>query len=89
MSTLSHIARGWKEFLKGDEYTKHLMSERLAICDGCIHKQQLGKAGKILVKMVNEQASLYKCAKCNCPLSPKTANPTGECPIGKWGIAGV
>lgn len=89
MSKLSHIARGWYNFAKAEPYIKQLMDYRLAICDTCPNKQQLNTAGQLLVKLINQEGSLFKCAKCKCPLSSKTADPGSECPIGKWGIAGT
>jgi len=89
LKALSHIARGWYNFSKATPYIRELMSQRLEICDSCSYKQQLNAAGKKIVRMINEDGSLYKCGKCNCPLSAKTADPSSSCPIGKWDIAGT
>jgi hypothetical protein len=86
---LSEIATSWYDFKEATDYTKQLMEHRLSICDSCTEKQQLNSLGKLLVTSVNEDASLFKCGKCNCPLSPKTAGLLNTCPLGKWGIAGT
>jgi len=88
LKKLSHIARGWMNFIKGDPYVKEIMNKRLEICDTCVFKEQLSDTGKFIVNLVNNEASMFQCGKCKCPLSAKTADPTSECPIGKWGIAG-
>lgn len=85
---LTKIAESWYDFSTADEYTKQLMAFRLRICDACPEKVQMSKVGQILVQFINEEASLYKCNKCQCPLAAKTAGAENTCPLGKWGMAG-
>ena len=85
---LLKIAKSWYDFIQGNDYTKSLMEKRLGICDNCSEKVQMDSLGQIIVTTINKEASMYKCNKCNCPLSPKTAYPTNTCPLGKWGPAG-
>jgi len=89
LSQLINIAEGWFDFIQGTPYTKELMRFRLAICDNCPQKKQMSALGKFLVSTVNNEASLFKCAKCNCLLASKTAAPGSKCPLGKWDIAGT
>lgn len=87
--TLLHIARGWYNYITSTPYTQELMDKRLAICDVCDKKQQLGSVGELLVTTINKEGSLFKCGECNCPLSAKTADPTSSCPLNKWSVAGT
>jgi len=82
---LTHIAQGWYNFVVGSPETKQLMAERLAICDGCPHKVQISSAGQVLLRAINQQASLYSCGLCGCPLAGLTAAPRKKCKAGKWG----
>ena len=86
---LKLIAESWYAFIHADPYTKNLMQDRLAICDRCPHKAQMNAVGKFIVSTINAEASLFKCNLCSCPLAAKTANPSSECTIKKWGIAGT
>lgn len=88
MTSLLQIARSWYNFYVATPETKHIMSKRLEVCDKCEHKVQVSEAGKILIQAVNEEASVYQCGVCHCPLAAKTAHPMNECPLGKWKIAG-
>jgi DNA-directed RNA polymerase subunit RPC12/RpoP len=90
MSTpLTQIARSWFKFIKGDSYTKVLMTNRLAICDQCEHKTLITPAGQIVMRVLsNDPDAVYQCSKCGCPLMSKTADPMNECPLKKWTIAG-
>lgn len=85
---LIQIAKSWYDFSQGSDYTKALMESRLTICDNCPEKVQMDSLGQAIVTSINAEASIYKCGKCNCPLSPKTAHPANTCPLGKWGVAG-
>lgn len=86
---LTNIAQGWYEFAKGSPQTKHLMLFRLSKCDKCPEKVEMDTLGKVIISTINNEASLYKCNKCGCPLASKTAAPGEACPLGKWGIAGT
>jgi hypothetical protein len=86
---LLNIAESWYDFLTADFNTKELMRKRLAVCDSCTHKVQLNTAGKFIVTAINEEASIYRCGLCTCPLAAKTANPKNSCRIEKWGVAGT
>lgn len=82
------IARSWFNFIQGDIATKQLMFKRLEVCDKCTEKVQIDDLGKVLIQVINEEASTFQCGKCNCPLASKTAHPANECPLGKWKKAG-
>ncbi len=86
---LIQIAKSWYNFSHGTDATKALMNHRLSICDTCPEKVQMTLVGQVIVTGINAEASVYKCGKCNCPLSPKTAHPANTCPLGKWGVAGT
>lgn len=87
-ATLIQIARSWFAFAKGEPYTKGLMQKRLAICDLCPEKEELSETGQVLVKVLNDEGSLYRCGKCGCPLAGLTAGSGNECPLKKWKKAG-
>lgn len=89
LQNLVNIAEGWFDFIQGTPYTKELMRFRLTICDSCPEKKQMSSMGKLLISTVNNEASLFKCGKCTCPLAPMTASPGKKCPLGKWDIAGT
>lgn len=88
MLKLSHIARGWFNFIKGDAYTKMMMTKRLVICDTCEEKKEISSLGKLLIQSINDEASVFQCGRCGCPLAAKTAEPLEQCPLKKWTIAG-
>lgn len=89
LKKLRDIAEGWFDFASGSPATKELMAFRLDKCDACPEKIEMTALGQVLVSTINNEASLYKCKKCNCPLASKTAAPGATCPIGKWDIAGT
>jgi len=83
LQSLTNIAEGWYDFIQGTPYTKELMKYRLNICDTCPEKKQLSSLGQFIVSTVNNEASLFKCGKCSCPLASKTAGPRSKCPLGQ------
>lgn len=87
--SIFNIAYSWYQFIHGDDQVKDMMFKRLKICDTCPEKQPLDKLGKLLVSTLSRDAVMYKCGKCNCPLSGKTAGPGNACPLGKWKEAGA
>lgn len=89
LQKLRNIAEGWYNFAAGTPATRELMQFRLDKCDTCPEKVQMSALGELLVSTINNEASLYQCKKCSCPLASKTAAPGAECPLGKWGIAGT
>jgi hypothetical protein len=82
--SLPQIASGWYNFIKGDPQTKLMMQTRLAVCDSCDQKIQLSLLNQVIIHHINEEASLYKCKLCTCPLATKTASPKSVCPLKKW-----
>ena len=84
LKTLADIAKGWYLFAQGSEETKQRMAERLAICNRCEYKTQMNTLGALIVSKINEEASIYKCGKCNCPLAGSTASPDKKCPMNLW-----
>lgn len=82
--SLPQIASGWYNFVKGDPAVKRMMAARLAICDSCPNKIQLSQMSQVIIHHINQEASIYKCKLCSCPLSTKTASPKSVCPLGKW-----
>lgn len=89
MHSLTTIARSWYLFANGDQETRKLMSDRLAVCDQCPNKRQLGALGKAIVHAINQKTSVYQCGLCGCPLAAMTANPAVECREGRWNKAGT
>lgn len=85
---LIEIAIGWYNYAHGGSYIKNLMEKRLSICDGCPNKKQLSATGVIIVKLINEEGSMFQCGLCGCPLSALTANPASACKDNKWKPAG-
>lgn len=81
---LGQIALSWYDFIAATPETKQLMAFRLSICDTCEHKAEMNTFGKIIMSMINSEASTYYCGNCKCPLAAKTANPDNACPLGKW-----
>lgn len=81
---LVDIASGWMNFINADPKHKEMIAFRLAVCDKCNSKGQLSPLGKVMLKAINEEASIYYCKKCNCPLASKTANMQSICPLHKW-----
>jgi len=87
--SLPQIAEGWRFFIEKDIHTQQLMLFRLNICNSCEFKVELNPIGKAVITTIDSTASIYKCAKCSCPLATKTASPSSACPMKKWGIAGT
>ena len=85
MSSILQIAQGWHAYATASPRTKLLMEQRLAVCDTCPFRGELGKVASTIVRGLNPEGSILKCTKCTCPLSAKTACTTCSCPIGKWG----
>jgi hypothetical protein len=85
--SLQQIATGWYNFIVGDPSTKLMIQTRLSVCDGCDQKVQLSELGKVIIQHINQEASVYKCKLCTCPLSTKVAAPKSVCPHPqkKWG----
>jgi flavoprotein len=81
---LIEIATGWYDYAKGTQATRQLMDKRLKECETCENKVQMNSLGQILVQLVNEKGSIYKCSLCGCPLSALTAGPASKCKAGKW-----
>lgn len=88
MDSLLHIARGWFEFAQARPYIQELMKRRLEICDSCENKVQMSAVGKMIVGLINDKASTFRCGKCGCPLSALCANPASKCKLKKWTAAG-
>lgn len=89
LDNLINIAEGWYNFLNADFHTQQMMKYRLNICDNCPNKVQMSPLGKKIITSIHEEGSTYRCKKCACPLSTKTASPKAKCPEGKWGVAGT
>lgn len=89
MSTIANILQGWANYMEGSKYTKRMMESRLAICMQCPHKAEMGIVGRTVVQLVDVEANVFKCTKCNCPLASATAAPGKRCPLNKWLEAGL
>lgn len=87
MSNLIQIAQAWYNFATATPRLKAIMEKRLAICNDCPHKQQIGKFGQEIVKAIHSEGSVYKCGLCKCPLAGKTACLNCSCPDtpSRWG----
>ena len=81
---LALIAEGWVNFLTQPKELQELIKDRLAICDNCPEKVQIGSTGQLILTVLNEGASIYKCGVCKCPLSGKTAAVGSTCPLNRW-----
>lgn len=81
---LFEIASGWFNFINASVEHKQMISYRLQVCDECSQKKQLSPMGKNIIEALNDEASIFYCEECHCPLAGKTAAPTAQCPLYKW-----
>jgi len=84
MSSLTEIAKAWYSFIQQTPEIQELAQRRLAICDLCPSKVQIGSTGQLILNAINENSSMYKCGECHCPLAGKTAGEHSRCPLNKW-----
>lgn len=84
MTSLSTIAAGWFTFAKQPEELKGVIKARLDTCDSCDDKTQMNDLAQVVVSIINEKGSTYKCGQCGCPLASSTASMPYACVAGKW-----
>jgi len=74
---LLEIAVAWTRAARPTPEQQQVAEQRLAICDGCEHKQ------------FRKLTRTFVCGACGCPLSKKVYSPLpGDqaCPEAKWPI---
>jgi len=81
---LTQIASGWFNFVQSSPEHQQMITYRLSLCDKCDDKKQLSPIGKRLIQAINEQASIFYCGICHCPLASKSSSPAASCPMNKW-----
>lgn len=81
---LLDIARGWANVFRNSEETQELFERRIQVCDECPNKRQMSPTGQWITKLVNDEASIYYCGLCGCPLAAILRLADRACEIGKW-----
>lgn len=84
MNRLTHIAKGWFTFANQPVALKGVIEARLNTCDTCDDKVQMNDLAQVVVSIINEEGSTYKCGRCGCPLASATASMPYACVAGKW-----
>jgi len=60
-----------------DEFVEEIAAERLAICNACENKDEVGGSCALT-------GSQPCCSICGCAFKFKTRALSSECPVGKW-----
>lgn len=84
MGTLTEIATGWFNFINAPQGHREMALTRLAKCEYCPYKEELGYAAASIISLARPGSSIYKCGRCGCALSAKVLSPGSICPDGKW-----
>ena len=84
MSSLVNIAKGWMNVIT--HHNSEMAMQRLAVCDGCSYKLQVSDVGTRIISVINNEASVYYCGKCGCPLAAKVTVAAEQCPENLWPI---